>query len=355
MRDREIDLLEVFRDIAKNFKKILIFSVVFAFIIGFIGSIRNSEPTTVNAKLLVVEDNKDLAINTNNDVLFINQSAAILESDKIFEQVFNEINLNNYGFNLDTTKAFDIFDIEVDSKTNLIIIKCKLDDIDLSKEAILSLVKHYKLIAPELINIKTIELISNSSVKKDNLLIGIGKWSIIGLFVGILICCGYFFTKHVFDDLIRTTDDVKTVFNYHIISYSKKNNDIREIADLIVSGKSKMINFICASNNDNKINFIVSLSKEIETANKKVLIIDLVKEELELDTFLLKNKERYDYILINSKSSLVSHDYINVSKLSDNNIIVINKEKDKFNDINKMNDDICFYKPKIMFISFIEQ
>lgn len=359
MRDREIDLIEVIRTVLKNWKTLAIICLLFGTGFSVFYGIKNNDETKVSEEILVLEksnSNNELgASQANNHQLFINDLVSVLGSNTILNQIYDECNLyEEFNIEKEGITHNSLFNIETNTNSNVIKISCKLKSVELSKEVLKKVFEVFKKQAPNILEIKKIELINGPTIEEENVISNISKYGIIGMIVGALVYCGYVFVKHSCDGLIRTESEIKELLKAHVITYSKKTEvlNINEICDLLVNKKYEIVNFIGLNNEEKVENIMNEIVLGFKRINKKA-IIRKQNEKYENDAVKPKDKKNTGYILMKSLCVNKSHNYVNDSKITNASIIIVEKEKDKYEDLEKLREDVELYNINVVSVVFV--
>lgn len=78
-----------------------------------------------------------------------------------------------------------------------------------------------------------------------------------------------------------------------------------------------------------------------------------MNNDIKLKSYINKLKNN-KFILIKSKCAKDSHDYVNNAVYADTNILVVEKEVDKFDDLEKISNDIKLYNLNVISSVFVK-
>lgn len=389
--EKELDLLEVLRDIKDNIIKVIFVCVLFGVITGFIGGYIQHNKVEVEGRLLVLQNfpqDKETSNATSvyeevrgnfievenqtereiedNYTFSIANIISIIDSDYIRGKVLENVGLNNKVENK------KLISVTKDTSSDVINIICKTKDVELSKKVILNIVDEFSKKAPELMDVKKIELISGPEISEEhNLVTSVGKFGLIGLFGSCFLVFCYYACKQLFEDAIRNEEDIRKTLNLNIVSKIESYPN-RELIDYItINNCGKVISFVNVSNNSD---VLINTINEFNKLNLKVSVVDLTnsiseskeyklyklekndKGVLEFDklkSLLTKIKKTSDYIFINNESVKTSHDYVGVSKYVDSNVVIVSKKLDKSADLLNISNDINLYNMNVLGVVYL--
>lgn len=188
----EIDLLEIFRVIKKNFFSlffiVLLFTIASGLVTKFFITPTYSSSSTIFLTPLINESGVIDYTSQNSNEKLVNNVMALLVQDNILSEVVKETGMNSIE------QVRNCIHVSNDSNTTLIKIEAVTEDPKLSKEIVNSTVQVFIDTMQENLNLKNIEIVNPAKLTyspsgpnlKKNLLTGAGGGCVVDALIVVL-------------------------------------------------------------------------------------------------------------------------------------------------------------------------
>lgn len=361
----KITTYELLNALKRNLKYIIVSVLLFA-VLGFVYAKFVKEEAYTSETTIIIVGNQEEEITYNKILLnekLSNIYSEILKSEDLYQKVINNLKLEDI-------KAKDLKDdlkSTVNPQAGIISLELTTDNKDKSVDILTSICEEFKTYVREYMNTDNIEYLQNVTISEDYQSAWL-KFTIFGAVIGGLLGLLFVSLKEVLKSKITSSQYIKDL-NYPVLGVIEKpNKDVyKKIAAKIYNENlsviaitstedrfsssqisyelSKVISqnhntlyldFDNESMNDSVYANINSLYKgniELEKDGKLSRLnftksddVDIVIESKEFMDLFKILKERFDYIIINEKSTKSAQAFL-ACKFEDGKIFIVREDK----------------------------
>lgn len=280
-----IDLLELSGVFFRKLHIIILVGVLFA-VLTFVGTIKfSSPPQYMSTTKMYVSIKQAEKITYSYRGL---DYAELVKSSPVLEKVIDRLELD---ISTEALKAMIM--VEVPQETRVITIRVTHSNPKMAKEIADTVREEAIIRIVQLDEVKSVDLVEEGNISENNLSPANPKRNaILGGFVGCLLVAGIIILKYIFDNTIKTPEDVKKHLGLSVLAVvpfrMKKNKINLGIKDykteeafktlrtniMLTEMNHRVILVTSCTPNERKNEIFISLAKSVTESGKRVLMID---------------------------------------------------------------------------------
>ena len=205
--DDIIDLNDLFREIVKHLKLIIILCVLFS-IGGFFGTKLLIAPmyTASTSIYLTPQISESVSLDYNSQLSnskLVNNVVELMTQNNIMSEVAKDIGLES----ADTVRG--IVNVSNDSNTEIITVTATTNDHKLSKDVANDTVNTFIRTMQKNLNVRNIEVVDKAKLSYIPSGPNVKKNTLLATMVGFVLGCGYATLRFLFDNRLRTKEEAE--------------------------------------------------------------------------------------------------------------------------------------------------
>lgn len=204
--EMEIDLTELFQQILKNIKMVILCTLIGVLVMTgitvFLMDKKYQSTSRIYLKPEVdVTGNVDYSsVNSNN--LMVNNYMSVMQSETIIDSVAEELNI-------ESSVIKDGLSVTNETDTQIIVVSCTTQDPELSKEVVEKTVNNFFEKMKTSLSITNMEILDAPKANKTPVSPSKVKNMIIGGIVGAMISIGYIFIQFMLDKRLKSREEAE--------------------------------------------------------------------------------------------------------------------------------------------------
>lgn len=211
----EIDLTQLFHQIKKNIRLIvismlLVAVIAFVFTTFFIDKKYASQARIYITPKVTEEGTVDYSSLTSGN-LMVNNYMSILKGENLLRNVSEAIGT-------DFSIVNSSLSVSNDANTQIITIKSTTEDPELSKAIVDQTVSSFQSDMQELLNIQNLVVIDSAKVNSSPVSPNVKTNTLIGALIGIMLSGGYVFIKFILDKRLRNKKEAEEYLGIPVLA-----------------------------------------------------------------------------------------------------------------------------------------